>query len=305
MSNCFLAAIFFAIIFIPIFGEDVGAQAWAADDVDSVVTLHMNNGDILTGVVIAEDSESLTIRTLKDYEITVRKKNLLRVISNEGVDRKYRFQRIDRNYSRLMLAPTGRPLRRGDGYFSNAYVLFPGIALGVTDNITILAGISIIPGLDLDQQLLYFAPKIGHRFGDNFSFSVGAAYATVGEDFTAGMIFAVGTVGPDHAAFTGGIGLGYAGEGDDVKFADNPVIMFGGNLRMSNSVALVSENWMATGENFDLNEQPFGIAIRFFGERLSADFGFLLIGEVLEAGFPIPWLSMTYNFGPSDSFRGH
>jgi hypothetical protein len=41
---------------------------------------------------------------------------------------------------------------------------------------------------------------------------------------------------------------------------------------------------------------PFSIALRLFGERLSADFGFILIGEVLQEGFPIPWLSIGYAF---------
>jgi len=62
-------------------------------------------------------------------------------------------------------------------------------------------------------------------------------------------------------------------------------------------MALVSENWFITGEDWGLGQQPFGIAIRFFGDRVAADVGLILIGEVLEEGFPIPWLSFVYNFG--------
>jgi hypothetical protein len=105
-------------------------------------------------------------------------------------------------------------------------------------------------------------------------------------------------MGPPDKSFTAGIGLGYTKEEDeDFKFADRPVILLGGNIRLSNSIALVSENWFITGGDFELGNQPFALAIRFFGERLAADVGAILIGEVIDEGFPIPWLSFTYNFG--------
>src|SRR5687768_16544543 len=38
--------------------------------------------------------------------------------------------------TRLFLAPTGRPLRGGEGYFSDHWIFFPGLAYGVSDNFT-------------------------------------------------------------------------------------------------------------------------------------------------------------------------
>ncbi|MFQ5633135.1 MAG: hypothetical protein ACE5I1_30575, partial [bacterium] len=215
------------------------------------------------------------------------------------------FRRFDPNYSRLLFAPTGRPLRQGDGYFSDFYVFFPSIAYGVTSNFTIMGGFSILPGVSFDEQLKYFAPKIGVRASEKFAFSIGALYTDV-EDVSAGIVFAVASFGEQDNSFTAGIGLGYTREkdnhngidGDDgFKFADHPVIMLGGNFRLSNSLALVTENWLITGGDFDLNEQPFTLALRFFGDRIAADVGAIFIGEVLEEGFPVPWLSFVYNFG--------
>ena len=74
------------------------------------------------------------------------------------------------------------------------------------------------------------------------------------------------------------------------------VAEFAGGL-VSNSLALISESWLFTSEDVDVKEFPFGVALRFFGERISIDFGVLLIGEALEEGFPIPWLSAAYSFG--------
>ena len=61
--------------------------------------------------------------------------------------------------------------------------------------------------------------------------------------------------------------------------------------------SLVSENWFITGEDFSLSEQPFGIALRFFGQNLAVDLGAIIIGEIIKEGFPIPWLSFVYHFG--------
>jgi len=46
-----------------------------------------------------------------------------------------------------------------------------------------------------------------------------------------------------------------------------------------------------------LDQYPFGLVARFFGERIAVDAGFILAGEILKEGFPMPWLSFIYNFG--------
>ena len=53
--------------------------------------------------------------------------------------------RSDPNYSRLMFTPTGRPLRSGQGYWSNYYISFPGITYGLTNQISITAGLRSFP----------------------------------------------------------------------------------------------------------------------------------------------------------------
>jgi hypothetical protein len=50
-------------------------------------------------------------------------------------------------------------------------------------------------------------------------------------------------------------------------------------------------------KDFKLSEQPFALGLRFLGDRLTADVGLVFIGEVIEEGLPVPWLSVTYHFG--------
>jgi hypothetical protein len=79
--------------------------------------------------------------------------------------------------------------------------------------------------------------------------------------------------------------------------------MVGGSLRVARSLSLISENWLLLGG--DLGEQPFGVALRFFNGRISADVGMVLVPDVLDEGFPVPWLSFSYHFGPSRSSTSH
>lgn len=63
----------------------------------------------------------------------------------------------------------------------------------------------------------------------------------------AGIAFLVVTFGERDRCFTLGLGLGYTKEEDeDLEFAEHPIIMFDGNARLSNSLALISENWIIT-----------------------------------------------------------
>jgi hypothetical protein len=206
----------------------------------------------------------------------------------------------DPNYSRLMFAPTGRPLRQGDGYFSVHELVFPGFSYGLTDNVSVSGGVSTIPGLGLSQQLVYFSPKVGFELSDRAAVSIGALAAGVGgsdDDLgTLGIAFAVGTFGSRDHSLTAGLGL--ARELGD-RFADTePILMVGGQTRLSRSISLVSENWLILDGEVPLSEQPFGLALRFFNGRLSADLGVVIVGELIEDGYPLPWLSFTYHFGP-------
>ena len=104
----------------------------------------------------------------------------------------------------------------------------------------------------------------------------------------------LGQKGSPDKSFTCGIGLGYiAEEGEDVDFAEHPVLLLGGNIRLSESMALVSENWLITGEDLGLDQQPLGLVLRFFGPRIAVDAGVIIIGEVLKEGFSHPLASLS------------
>ena len=85
------------------------------------------------------------------------------------------------------------------------------------------------------------------------------------------------------------MGWGYIGE----DTAENAILLLGGETQMSNSVKLLTENWIP----LDADIANLSFAIRFFGEKLAADLGFISpVGSDME-GFPfIPMVNFVYNF---------
>jgi len=269
--------------------------AAAADD--RVVAVALRDGSRLVGRVVSEDDTSLTVVTTDGLEVVVRRAS---VVSMTPVGEDGRSVSADPNYSRLLFAPTGRPLQKGDGYFSDYELLFPGVAYGITDNVSVAGGFSVIPGIGLDEQLFYISPKVGFNLGDRASVAVGALLAGAGggdgDGGSAYIGFAVATFGSPKSSLTLGLGLGDTSD----EFSDAvPIVMAGGTATLTRHVALVGETWMFVNDDFRLGEQPFGAGVRLFSGRLSADVGVILSGELLDEGFPIPWLSVTYHFGKS------
>jgi hypothetical protein len=276
----------------------------AAAQESPVVSVVLKDGTTLVGRVAEEDATHLTVQTLEGLSVRVPRASIVS-LREKPAARAGSFERPDPNYSRLMFAPTARPLRKGEGYFSDHYVLFPGVAYGVTDQLSLSGGVSVAPGIGLSEQVFYISPKLGFEVSQKLSLALGAAYAGQAEGEGAAVAFGLATFGQPQKSLTAGLGFAghrdeeYDRRGDSIgrvwRWRDKPILMLAGSVQLSNSIALVSENWLLLGEK--LSDQPFGLALRFFGERLSADVGVILVGAVIEEGFPVPWLSVSYHFG--------
>jgi hypothetical protein len=275
----------------------IGGWTSARSQTDSTAQLYkllMVDGSELVGTVVSSAPDTVVFRTGSGMTMTIPRTSIkeLRPASGEYVGGEYR--RYDPNASRLLIGPTGRPLKKGQGYFAAYEIFFTYFGFGITDNISLGGGITLLPGAE--GQLFYIAPKVGiSTVSENISLSLGGIYMNTTADDVGGLgaIFAMGTFGPPTASFTAGLGYGYA-EGE---FSGSPLLVFGGEVQLSGSVKLLSENYVPVGA--DAVILSFGI--RFFGERLSADLGFFYPmsgGEGIDEGFPlIPWLGFAYNFG--------
>ena len=202
------------------------------------------------------------------------------------------YVRADPNHTRLLFAPTARSLRVGQGYFSAYQIFFPFLAVGATDFLTIAGGISLFPFVS--NQIFYLAPKTTPLHLKNFDLAGGVLYinSTAASSDGVGILYGVGTYGTPNTALTIGLGWGFA----KGEVENEPILLIGGELRASNSVKFISENWIPPKS--DVAFISFGI--RFFGENLAADFALIHPAGSRIEGFPFfPWLGFAYNFGAS------
>jgi hypothetical protein len=261
---------------------------------DSSVSISLEDGTRLEGTLVSEDETSLIITIENGLEIKVPRKNIATI---RPLNNKPRPTFSNPDNTRLIFAPTARPLRRYSGYFSDYYVFFPGISYGLSDHLGLTAGLSILPGIAIDEQLFTIAPKVTLYSTRKSAIAIGTLHGFNPGEGAAGIAFAVATRGDNRRSLTLGLGLGYAREsGESTNFAEHLILLIGGHKRLSPNLSLVSENWLIGGD-VGLAEQPFALALRFSGQNLSTDLGIILIGEILKEGFPIPSLSFAYRFG--------
>ena len=211
----------------------------------------------------------------------------------ESLIKKGKYWFPNPNATRLFFAPTARMLKKGEGYLADYYLFFPMVAYGITDNISLGGGMSIFPGGGLDKQMFYFTPKVGLKATENINFAAGALLVKI-PDFDnddsplVGILYGVGTIGTPELSITAGLGYGFVGR----DFAEKPMVMVGGEARLSRRLSFVTENWIFPG----VDQPLISYGLRLFGEKLSVDLGLInTIGE--DMIFPgLPYIDFVFNF---------
>ena len=297
----------------------VGAAGEVAPGPADAVTVTLKDGGRLVGTIVEENETAITLRTASGMELTLVRDAIASVERGRATARAPAPPPTDPNDSRLMFSPSGRPLGKGDGYFSDHYVVFPGFAYGLTRHLSLAGGVSTVPGVGLNEQLFYVSTQLGWKLSEKAAFSLGGLYAGGAEaDLDTAVAYGVTALGRPDRSLSLGFGLANTREeearfgprgqylGSTTHWRSEPIVMVGGTLRASRRLSLVTENWLFLDK--PISEQAFGLALRFFADRISVDVGFVFVPEILDEGFPIPWLSFSYHFGPSRSAqarRGH
>jgi hypothetical protein len=279
--------VFLLIIFTSLFSKGKKTIQLEIPDSTQIQILTVDDGPSFNGRIVEIGEEKIKFKTkygvltFPIHEIT----DLKLVSIDQLRDGKYWFP--NPNCSRLFFAPTGRMLKKGEGYFADFFIFFPTINYGVTSNVSLGGGFSILPGADLDEQVLLFTPKVGIKTSAKMDLAVGALIVKPPENISSlGILYGVSTFGSLDKSCTVGLGFGYV-EGD---LADNPMIVLGGELRTSRNISLVSENWLVPEKDTPI----LSMGLRFFGEKLSADFALIFPLEGEELIFP--YLDFVYKF---------
>jgi hypothetical protein len=267
------------------------AQVTAVPPVDStaVVALRLTDGSEFVGRVVAVDDSSLTLLTLAAARVMLPRRSIASWRVRRGVTTARGFQAADPNTTRLFFGPTARTLPQGSGYFADYFLFFAVVGYGVHDRLMLSGGVSLVPGAS--NQLVYVAAKAGLVRSPTFAFALGGVWGTVpgvaGASLGSG--YGVATFGTEDHAVTllGGYPFTAA------KVASEPLFMLGGETRLGSRSKLLAEFW-----KFPATDQvPVNFGVRWFGDRIAVDFGFIYVFGTNPQGWPFfPWVDFAVNF---------
>lgn len=264
-------------------------------DSTAVLEVRLTDGSVVYGSMLVADRETVVLRTVSGARLELRPDQIRSQRTATGTVVRGEYWPEDPNHTRLLFTSTGRSLDAGQGYVSAYFLFFPMVAYGVTDRFTIAGGTPIVPGAM--GRVFYLAPKFTVSKRDRSAVSIGAlafGFPEDTEDGTVGITYGVGTFGTNDHALTAGAGWGFRWGGGESSLSNAPVLVIGGETRVSRRVKLLSENWIFTSGagGFTL----LSGAVRFIGDRLSADLG--VIGAAEQGvGCCLPMVNFVWNFG--------
>lgn len=259
-----------------------------------VQILRTSDGSTLIGRITKVEDNRVTFATdLTVIEIPIDSIVELSEASESSV-KSGRYWFPDPAAAQLFLFPTARMVPRGEGYVADYYIFFAAAGYGVSDWLTLGGGLSLFPFVDLDHQIYYFTPKVGIEASENFHLSAGALVIKIpgfcDDDNVplVGVLDAVATYGGPDRSLTAGVGYGFVED----EPADKPLVLLGGNWRVSRRVAFVSENWVIPG----VDNAMISYGVRLMGESISVDLAFFTpTGE--DFVFPgVPFVAFAFNF---------
>jgi hypothetical protein len=264
---------------------------------DTVYEVRLGDGSTYVGRVVAARGDSLTLQTAAGARVTLPRAAVTTMRPAQGRLVNGAYWHRDPNDSRLFFSPTGRTLPRGSGYFGVYELFIPFVAYGVTDRLLIAGGSPFYLAL-LGGEFappVYFGPKLQVVATPAASASVGALAVYIpddgdeGDDHVFGIAYGVGTFGSPDRSLSVGLGWGYQGS----DFTSRPLVMVGGETRMSRSVKLVTENLFVPGEEGVI----LSGGVRLFGERLSADAGLGGFVDSNDVTCCLPMVNFVYHLG--------
>ncbi|HLM68039.1 MAG TPA: hypothetical protein VK358_10955, partial [Longimicrobium sp.] len=236
---------------------------------DTVYEIRLHDGSVLVGRIVAETGASVTVQTHAGLTVALQREQIVSMTPRTGRVVNGQVWPRDPHGTRLFFAPTARGIPRGEGYFGVYELFFPFVSYGLTDRLTISAGTPIIP--EVIGEIFYFAPKfeVVRTPGASAAVGVLALVAPAEElDGSAGLIYGVGTFGSPDRSVTVGATVPFVASSDQSEIGNDPVFMVGGEARLGIRTKLLSENYVMPAEGALISA-----GVRFFGERLSADFG--------------------------------
>ncbi|GAB4136157.1 MAG: hypothetical protein Fur0041_10570 [Bacteroidia bacterium] len=305
--------------------------------------IETTDGTVVFGTVIKEDSAQILLHTATIGDITVQRihiKTIKEISPKSTVKGEYWFD--NPASTRYVIGPSAIPLKKGEGYYQNLYVLVHSANVDITDHLKIGGGTEIASVIFGQQapSFYFLTPKYGTQLKEKLyagggvlyiGFSPNGIFGNGGKGSHYGIAYGVLTYGTTNNNFTLGLGWNFSNKWyrdyyyDPVTGLSNnidvnrksaapyPTITLSGMWRTGKRFALVTENWVfpyekqyyvfvPNGPNTYRYEYVYqfftGYGVRFLGEKISVDLGFVNSPEIAgDIAVGIPYIDFVIKFG--------
>jgi len=250
------------------------------------VAVTLKNGNTYLGSVVSVDEQSAGVQT-KDGLFNFRYARIENVRIYNPDDKTTGWSDNPAK-NKLFITQTGKMLDKGSGYYQNTYIFFSNFSYGISHYLSVDAGFSMIPGLEIENQMFTAGVKVGTSINNTLYIAGNIKYYKFFEiDEGVSSLFGSITYSKNSLDLTAGtgIGLGLAnGSSSDM------LLILGGQYRISERFAFISENiFLPTGDDESTSLISFGG--RIIGSKSAFDLGFFGIEET-----PVPFISYTIKF---------
>ncbi len=253
------------------------------------------DGAEYVGRITSESETTISLQTPAGINIDIPKTSVQSIKPFEGKVVGKKIYRPDPNKSRYLIAPSAFPIESGKGYCRDFCLVFPSINYGLSNQVSVQAGIIWFPGMPIADTPMFASAKVTLMQTKKVALAAGMQYFRIpllDRGFGMGFLFGTATVGDRFNHGTVSLGWGYVEEKGNWDVANRPIVVLAGNKRMTENLALVTENWILPQTG--LENTPLSLAVRFFGKKIAVDVGGIII--LKSEGAPTPLLDFTYHF---------
>lgn len=273
---------------------DLNAQNHEGDT--TLVQVQTTDGNVFVGRITYEDSQKIKLATDRFGELTLARVDIISIRPIKGSQLMAgTFWPENPQATRYFWSSNGYGLKKGEGYYQNVWVLFNQVNYGVTDNVSIGAGLVPLFLFGGMQTPVWVTTKFSLPIQkDQVNLGAGALVGTItGEDGSSfALLYGVSTFGSRDKNLSVGLGYGVA----DGEFSNSPTISISGLIRTGPKGYFITDNYLFSVDNETTGF--FSLGGRRMFKNAGLDYGLVVpISPDMEDFIAIPWLGITIAFG--------
>lgn len=271
----------------------------------TAVIIRVSDGSMVYGYISARTDDKISVTSMSLGEVVIPISEVAKIeyvdVKNMTTDKRGFFNDFH-NSTHNLLFPSGYNLRKGQSYYENIYVFYNAFTYGVTDNISVTAGLEIASLLFFSQMPLAFtSAKFSIPFSkEKAAIALNATYIRVPTSPVENLVFLSGsfTLGSRNNNVTLGAGAGLRLNSS----VNDEIIPFSISTmqRVSDKISIISENWIFVEDDFGNTSGVVSAGVRFHFKDNGGAFNAALFRPLVDSGFGFiayPFVSATITLG--------